>query len=359
MENTLRFGNLKTKKVLLFLLGIPFLFVPESLDNDVWFLLNSGRYVFENGIPFTEPFTIHADFSFVMQQWLTASLFWLLYENLGTAGLFALIIVCYGLIITVTYRLCLRLSGGDFPVAYGVTFLISASVSSFMITRPFMISALLFALEIYLLESFIATGKNGYLFFLPILSLAEINFHAAMWPVLFVVLVPYWIDAFSFKVFFIRGQGYPKKTLLIVTALMVLAGFVNPYGLDAMFYLFRSYGYSEISNLVMEMKPANINNLTGKWIFGTILFVTLVYSLCRKGTSRLRYILLTLGMAYLAVSSVRGILFFSFFGVFPAEFLFEGRPPERNKNSLARAAENPEGCSGRIPLRRRRVWAGL
>ena len=320
VENTLCINNLKKKKFLLFCLFIPFVFVRESLDNDIWFLLNSGRYVLENGIPFVEPFTIHEGFSFVMQQWLTALLYWLLYANLGTAGLFALIVVCYGLIITVTYKLCTRLTGGNFLVSYGVTFLISAFVSSFMITRPYMISALVFALEAYLLESFIATGKKGYLFFLPVLSLAEINFHAAMWPMLFVVLVPYWIDAFSFKVLFVRGQGYPKKTLLIVTVLMVLAGFVNPYGTDAMLYLFRSYGYSEISNLVMEMKPANINDLMGKWVFGTILFVTLVYALYRKGGSRLRYILLTLGMAYLAISSVRGILFFSFFGVFPLSY---------------------------------------
>jgi hypothetical protein len=41
-----------------------FFFFPLSIQrylmvgNDTWFLLNGGRFVLENGIPYTEPYTI-------------------------------------------------------------------------------------------------------------------------------------------------------------------------------------------------------------------------------------------------------------------------------------------------------------
>ena len=51
-------------------LFIGLLFIGREIDNDGWFLLNHGRYVLEYGIPYVEPFTIHENFSFVMQHYL-------------------------------------------------------------------------------------------------------------------------------------------------------------------------------------------------------------------------------------------------------------------------------------------------
>ncbi len=68
----------KYKLLFLVFLFLPCLFfINNTLDNDIWFLLNSGRYVFAHGIPYMEPFTIHQGFDFVMQQWLSACIFWL------------------------------------------------------------------------------------------------------------------------------------------------------------------------------------------------------------------------------------------------------------------------------------------
>ena len=107
---------------------------------------------------------------------------------------------------------------------------------------------------------------------------------------------------------------------MIVSVLMLTAGFLNPYGVDAMLYLFRSYGYPEISGLIGEMLPADINNLFGKIIFGSMLTVMLTYGFYKKGSTRLRYILLTLGTAFLALSSIRGFLFFGIFGFFSLSY---------------------------------------
>ena len=70
--------------VILVVLSIPFLLffvMPFKLNNDFWFLINTGKYIINNGIPHTEPFTIHSNLSFVAQQWLTDVIFYLIYNK--------------------------------------------------------------------------------------------------------------------------------------------------------------------------------------------------------------------------------------------------------------------------------------
>ena len=81
-------SNWDVKKVFLAItmfLGV--IFVGNSINNDVWFLLNSGRYVETYGIPHVEPFTVHENLHFVMQQWLFALMLWKIYAAWGLSGL--------------------------------------------------------------------------------------------------------------------------------------------------------------------------------------------------------------------------------------------------------------------------------
>ena len=55
-KNELNNFGKNDKTFLLFLLFIPCILIRRVLDNDTWFLLNSGRYVMEHGIPYIEPF---------------------------------------------------------------------------------------------------------------------------------------------------------------------------------------------------------------------------------------------------------------------------------------------------------------
>lgn len=312
------------------LLFLPCLLLVLKPDNDVWFLLSSGRYVLNHGIPYTDPLSMHQGLAFVMQQWLSAAIFWADYSRFGAAGLIALIALVYACFMAAAFRFCMRLSQGNFLVSYAVALLGGSLLHPFMVTRPDAITALTLMLEMVLLEGYIGTGKLRYLALLPVLSLTEVNLHSSMWILLFLVLLPYLIDAFSFQLFFIRGQGYPKLPLFVSAALMTAAGFLNPYGVWAMTYLFRSYGYSYITNSILEMRPPDINTGAGKLIFGTLLAVAAVYFFYRKGGTRLRYVLLALGTAYMALSSGRSYQLFIVCGFFPlACRLKDLRPPEK------------------------------
>ena len=86
-----------SKKMLFLYFNIPLILVLfwRVEYNDIWFLLNHGKYVLNNGFPSIEPFTIHEGLDFVMQQHLAATIFYEVYHWLGGFGLSLLIITIF------------------------------------------------------------------------------------------------------------------------------------------------------------------------------------------------------------------------------------------------------------------------
>jgi hypothetical protein len=324
IQDTLIRNDIPRKDHYLFiaLLFVPIIFINRSLNGDVWFLLNSGRYVLEKGIPLFEPFTLHHGFSFLLQQWLSAVLFWLVYDAWGKAGLLILVAIFYGLLIFSIFRLNLIVSRQYYFVSFSVTMLTSVIMVMFMTTRPYVFSTLLFVEEMIIFEKYAATKQKRLLLFLPVLSAILINLHAAMWPMQFVLMLPLLIDAFGYQHWRIQKVNYPPLPLLLSALLMLAAGLANPYGFGAMTYLIRSYGHEEISSRVSEMKVPDINTLTGKLIFGIILLTFLIFIFYRQGKFKLRYVLLNLGLTYLVLSSIRSFLIYLALGLFPLAHYF-------------------------------------
>jgi hypothetical protein len=323
------------KKILIPLMFLPCLLIQRELNNDIWFLLNSGRYVMNYGIPHIEPFTIHSNMEFLMQQWLSSVLFWITYDNFGEAGLFILIMICYAVIVFLMYRLINLITNYNFFISFTFTIIFSILIRSFMITRPIIFTIMYIVLELYTLELFITYNDNKYLIVLPVISVFMINLQAAMWPIQFVMLLPYVLDSFNFKVKFISGQGYEKKFFIFAIIVMILVGIINPYGIKSMTYLFRSYGYPEISNTVIEMKPININEGTGLVIFSYILINILIYCFYRNGKTKIRYFLLTLGTGIMALSSYRNFSFFIIGSLIPLAYYLKNVTLKTNNDVIS------------------------
>lgn len=311
--------NANDKRILFLLLFLPCLLIRRVLDNDTWFLLNSGRYVMEHGIPHIEPFSIHENMEFVMQQWLTDVMFWNVYNRFGENGLYLIIFLCYGIIIFLMYKLTMKVSQENIFVSFIVTLLSSILVYTYMVARPTIFTLVIVMIELNLLEDYATYRNRNNLLLLPILSLLMINLHAALWPILFVIILPYVMDSFNLKIGPFDDDGYGSKYLFFSVLAMLAAAFVNPYGTDAMMYLIRSTGYPEMNNIV-EIMPPSINNLSGVLIFLYITIVVFTYLLYRKGQTKVRYILLTAGTIYMVLSSIRNITYFSICALFPIAF---------------------------------------
>lgn len=256
MEKYINF--IKQKKVpsvviiMFIFLAMSFYLVSGYHDNtvnnpDIYFLLNHGEYVLENGFPFIEPFSIHQGLKFVMQQWLTSVIFYVIYSKLGFIGLLMFSVLVSFLIIYMFYRVCRVVSDNKY-LSLVLTLIFSAFIVNFsIVSRPQIISYLVFLFLFFCLESFIKTRNKRYLYILPLLSIVMINCHAALWGLLFCFMIPYIINGFKFEFKGIKSGGYGVIPLIISFVIMFLCGFLNPYGIDSMSYILNSYGINESS----------------------------------------------------------------------------------------------------------------
>lgn len=311
--------NYNDKIVLLVLLFIPCLLVTRGLDNDTWFLLNSGRYVMNNGIPHIEPFSIHENMEFVMQQWMTDVIFWNIYDRLGEIGLYITIIVCYSIIILLMYKLNMKVSSKNFFVSYAITMLCNILVYTYMVARPTIFTLVIVMIELNVLEKFVIDGNRKVLLILPFLSIMMINLHAALWPILFILILPYIVDSLRIKVGIFSNEGYNTKYLLLAVAAMFFSAFINPYGIDAMTYLLRSVGYPYMKKII-ELQPPYINDGAGALIYTYIAIIMAIYIFYKKGTSKIRYFLLSIGTIYMVLTSIRNITYFAVCTLFPLSY---------------------------------------
>lgn len=328
-------GILKDKKipVILFLfLFVGLLFVGNRVDNDTWFLLNHGRYVDLYGFPHTEPFTMHEGLHFIMQQWLFAWILWKVYSLAGILGLQAFAWIGGAVLIYLDYRLVLSVSRNR-QMAFLLAQIIGVFCGMlFICQRPQLFSSIIFLLEILVLEN-IPWGKKYCFAILSILSVLLINIHAAMWPMLFVFLLPYlaeWIGQQGrlarFTARFPEPAAWKGHELLILALGMFAFAFLNPYGTEAMTYTAHSYGYKEINAIVGEMTPLALRGFSSILL---LLFIGLFMFYARH-RAPLRYFLFAFGTGILALSAIRGVFLFLLFGTLPLAYML------RNKHLMYR-----------------------
>ena len=316
--------------IFLFIPFIPILMDIFKLDNDFWFLINTGKYIINSGIPHIEPFTIHSNFSFVAQQWLTDIIFYLIYNKFNIYGIYIFILILNIIVVFLLYKLSLLINKGNKKIAILTTIIIDVFYARlFLSTRPQVFDIILLLLELYLLELFIKRNNKKYLIGLPIISLLMINLHASVWPMIFVFLLPYYVGRINLK--FTTKENYKLKPLIIVTIIMFLFGFINPYGIDAMTYLFNSYGIDKIDESINEMSPLTIKN--GITIYILILFIIITCIINKNKKNNLRYTLLLLGTTLLSLQHLKGELFFLVSSVIIVNNNLKDIFPEENKNS--------------------------
>lgn len=272
-----------------------------KIDGDFWFLINTGKHIINNGIPHIEPFTIHTNLNFIAQQWLTDIIFYLIYDKFSVYGMLLLLTLLNIFIILISYKMALLVSDGKVKTSVLTILLFECIfIITFFTTRPQIFDTLFLSLELYLLELYIKKKKKTHLIGLPIISLLMINFHSSLWLMIFVFLVPYYIEKLFSK------DKNEIKVLIITTILMLICAIFNPYGIESFKYLFNSYGIDIINNLVGEMKAITISSGLPIFIYIAITVYSFYYN---KGKNKLRYLLLVLGTTYLALNHTKGALF--------------------------------------------------
>ena len=301
--------------VLLPLLGTVLILLGAALDNDFYFLYPTGEYIVNNGFPTTDILSMHSSMGIIVQQWLSTVIFYFVYSKLGLFGMTALLEICYLAIMYLSYKLCLKITDNFFisaVCAMAIDFLLAAV---FIVTRPQVFTYIIILLELYFLESFVKDGKIRWLIPLPLLSVLIINLHSSMWLMLFVFAAPYAVSAIPFKFGKFRQEPSCSFIKLLIAGIICLAaGFINPYGIKSMLYIFSSFGKSEINSIILEMQPLSFGNTSG-YLFTAVIAVMAIIAVVYKGRFSTRFVLLFAGTLLLGVMNIKGLSYFLIAGI--------------------------------------------
>lgn len=282
------------------LLLIPFVLIcieNKLPDNDIWFLLNNGRYIVSNGIPSIDPFTIHEGLTYVMQQWLTSLIFWTIYSNLGKYGLLIFMYIMAIALMYCYYKLINTICN-DKKKSVIITTITFCLINKFIVTRPQIFTFLILIIELLLMELYIKNRNNKYLYIMPFLSLLLINLHCSMWYFQFVFMLPFILNTIKIKN--ITKDSIKLKPLLITLIIMFLVGFINPYGYKALTFIFKSYGINEFNELIMEMRSPSFSSINFKVILMLLFLLIFLLNFNKKFKFDIRHFLFICGVTILA-----------------------------------------------------------
>ena len=274
-------------------------------EADIFFLLRYGEQVWNYGFPLTDFLSLHQGFHFVMQQWLSSVIFYLFYHLFGHYGLLLIVNLINISIIYMIYKFCMLLSDSNYKVSIFLTCITDLLLeTNFIVPRPFIFDFLLLVIVLYIMEVFYKKKSNKILLWLPLISLLQINLHSSTWFMLFLFMLPY-IVSIGFET--LKNHDVSRiYRVLGIMILMFLVGFINPYGIKNITYLFTSYGNEYINQLIIEMFPPLINSygFLTFFIMGGVLGTYIYY---KKEKLSLRYGLLLLGVTILNLLHLRNL----------------------------------------------------
>ena len=223
-------------------------FSPEISDTDFWWHLKTGQYIWEkHSLPVPDPFAYTTamagpayageertrDFN-LTHEWLAQALFYLIYRAAGLGGVVlvraAVLTAFCALAGLLAWRRC-----GGFYRALAAAFATAGVVSGFAVDRPYLITFLLLASTIAILET------RRWLWLLPPLFLIWANCHGGYFLGWIVVA------AYSAEALFPAWRKEPAagaRRLWIAGAVSILVSGINPNGfriLQILLYYRRSY----------------------------------------------------------------------------------------------------------------------
>lgn len=288
-------------------LGILIIFCAVNLNpnNDMWWMISTGRYIVENGeIPTINPFTIHDGYEIIVQQWLTAVFNYEVYIHFGNIGFIvtAIMMSLFSLFLCHRY---VSLFTSDVNIKILLISVAAFVFSTFAATRPTIFTIPVVLLELTNLEKWNGDKKKiRYLLPLIFLSVFEINIHAALWPLLLILTLPYIVPGYALNFKYFVAELLNRKWLIIVDIFMFLCGFLNPNGINAMLYLVKSYKKTALMNSILELQKPTILGVGGILLIVQIVF--LVLYLREYGTnSDCSKVLLAAGTIFMSCTAVR------------------------------------------------------
>ena len=235
-----------------------------------------------------------------------------IFYALTRAGGLPAVSVFFALVVLAGFWLVLariRAAGGADPVVAGAAVILGAAAGFFMWSAaPQMFDFLFIALELLLIERFLA-GHTRALWFMPAVVLLWANLHGGfligllILAVLMAALAVQWL---------LQGHGVRTRLLLgraaLVAAGSVVASFITPWGPALFVYVWRTLFSPEQPSFIAEWQSPDFHDLK---LLGFLLMLVVLLVGFALRRPRLFDTLLVIAAAALALRSVRFTIVFA------------------------------------------------
>jgi hypothetical protein len=270
---------LTTRRLLIAILFIAIfaMAVRVPADSDTWWHLRSGQLILEtHTVPTTDPFShTRGGQPWIDHGWL-AQIFW---YGLFALGGWAALSLGLAALVTCAFWLVWQVTPGNLYVrAFS---LVLGAITSAVIwaARPQMVSFLLTALVLWLLERYKRTGWRG-IYAMPLVMVLWANIHGG-YAIAFMLMAAYLVgDTFNHLT---GHQDDPLLTWSQLARLVVIAVVsfavvaINPNGWQMWTYPFRTVGIGALRDYIQEWRSPDFH-LSMTWPFVAMLLLTLAAS---------------------------------------------------------------------------------
>jgi drug/metabolite transporter superfamily protein YnfA len=204
-------------------------------DPDIWWHLRTGQWILAHGqLPTTDPFSTYGNGKlWVTYSWLFEVLVYSLYKNLGLSGIL-FFSVAMSLLVGLSVHILIHQTKFPFVLEASFVAVTLVGMTPLMTPRPWLISIVLFAVQLLILKHSEQTGKTATLLSLPVLYIIWANLHIqfiyGLVVIGFLTLESLILTIVGRELPSEKSQRVPAGSLLLVGSACILATMVNPYG---------------------------------------------------------------------------------------------------------------------------------
>ena len=296
--------------------------VTKEMQNDTFFTIATGEHILQEGYDNVDHLTWHENLGFYKLRWAFDVAIAFIYNTFGFAGIYAFVVIIASLTGLSLFNILLKQKNNI------VLSFIATVISIFLMTsnwsftaRCQIISYLLLLLEIYFIEKMISTKQKRYYIIFLVISALIVNFHASVWYMTIILVLPYLAEAIMHKIMKNKNLEKSKiilepisiKMLIIAILCLVLGSFISPIGTYTYTYMFKVIGGIS-STFISELQQTDIISSIGM-ILGLIVIDILM--LATKSKMKLSDILLFFGLYFMAILARRNQAFLYLIGTIP------------------------------------------
>lgn len=300
-------------------------FTIKTLQNDTFYTIKVGESIVKNGLDMVDHFSYHK-LDYTYPHWLYDIGIYQIYKHFDFQGLYVTTIITFIALGLLQFFINIKLNKSYF-VSLFFSVLGTIMVANFITARAQLVSYILFLLEIYFIERLLNSSKKRYGIYLIIISILVANLHAAVWPLYFILMLPYILEYLVAKIRnkiktnpnskiranrLIIEENNNMKYLILIFLVSLLTGLLTPIG-DTPYTYFIKILMGDTQEYIHEHKALVL--IENFFVMGYLVFL-LVPLIFTKVKIKLTDFAMIGGLLLMSFISVRHVALLAVIGIF-------------------------------------------